>query len=506
MSGIFSNLLPATPKDKLKKAGVILDRLRSQLEQEPDERVKMDFQAQVIEHERILIALSQESSWRHPLDHMRNVNTAVAELGETKDQFLTASEEARKREEAARKEEARVAQLQAAVTKMYETYDKHVSLRRRPPVPVELQPQELAPKMKSRSASTHTTDMPSAGASAASVGGFTKGHRHTDTAAFGESGASRSAVHHSGSDAYGRARTSEEHSMMSKTSSYGSSYALFFIVSVNCSFVQVLTSTPPRADLDRVSSIYMIRFVTGYELIDRVFGGRPPETSDNSHSGHSARSIDSAGDRRYKEAGIYSISSADITRTPASGPYTNYTHAKKESMSASRSTSELNTSQWQRERTPAFLNAPGAPVQHHGDPRGTHGGRKTRGRETLAPPAQYPSGPTGSTYPVGSVGYSSGTNYPASGGGYSARGGAPPAAGPSAGGSAYLAPSGGAYHAQPGGSYYPPGGAYHPPGPGQPPSSGHHPAPPQAPYSGPMQPPRQSSSHEHSSKHGGGRR
>ncbi|KAL1684212.1 hypothetical protein EV122DRAFT_272782 [Schizophyllum commune] len=480
MSGVLSNFIPEKPKDKLKKAGVILDQLRSQLEQEPDERVKRTFQNRAIEHERVLTALSKESSWPHPLDHRSNVNTAVAELKETKKQFLTASEEARKRaeaeKEAARKAEEHDAQVQVAVSKMFETYEKYNYLRR-PPVPPELQPQELAPRMKSRSASTHTTDMPSAGASAASVGSPTKGHRHTDTVAFGGSGADKSAVQHSGSIAVGRARTSEEHSMMSKTSSYGSSDSR--------------SSHQPRHE--RTST--------------EVFGGRT--TSDDSHLGHrSARSSDSTGARRNKEEGIYSVSSADLTKTTASGPYgTNYTHAKKESMSASRSTSELNTSQWQRERTPAFLNAPGAPVQYHGDPRGSHDDRKTRGRQTLAPPAQYPSGPTGGNYPVGSGGYSSGTNYPASGGGH-------PAAVSPAGGSAYLAPPGGAYHAPPGGayyaqpgsSYYPPGGAYYPPGPGQPSSSGAFPAPSQAPYPAPAQPPRQSSSHKHSSKHGSGRR
>lgn len=90
------------------------------------------------------------------MDHRSNVNTAVAELKETKKQFLvrelkyfpesfltcwqTASEEARKRaeaeKEAARKAEEHDAQVQVAVSKMFETYEKYNYLRR-PPVPPE---------------------------------------------------------------------------------------------------------------------------------------------------------------------------------------------------------------------------------------------------------------------------------------------------------------------------------------------------------------------------------
>ncbi|KAI5832410.1 hypothetical protein K523DRAFT_414217 [Schizophyllum commune Tattone D] len=235
---------------------------------------------------------------------------------------------------------------------------------------------------------------PSGTGSTVRQGATAMGHRHTDTVAFGAGHADDAAApRQSQTHSHRRGHSSDAGSLISKSSSYGSTPS----------------SQSHQARPERTSS--------------GAFGVPATEytrTSDSSQSDRSKYSS-STHSHPHRHAGGHSSSTFNVA-DPAFGS-TPALPAPADAFvrRSNASTTNLPSAPWHYASAPSF--APGS----------TFGGQAPR--QTLAPPGQTPAG------------------------------------------SPYAAPG------------YP-----------------GHPAPAQAPYSAPAQPSRHSSSHKHSSKHGGSRR
>ncbi|KAL1741216.1 hypothetical protein HDZ31DRAFT_76338 [Schizophyllum fasciatum] len=225
------------PSHELANAREELHRLQKALNDEQDEKIQSQYRTELVTVAARVKSLSQHHFAAQNVVYGGQIRKAVEELNVTAKGYRTASQEAKAQAAAAAEQAAKAAadakqseetdaRVQAVVTdalarmnpKSAVMLERQVLLRnaaRRLLTPPRVSPPvQLAPMPRSRSSSRPITRAPASVVQYPGVG--RRGHRRMDTVAFGPVDADRSS--HSGSG-----RSSEEQSMISRSSSYDSS-------------------------------------------------------------------------------------------------------------------------------------------------------------------------------------------------------------------------------------------------------------------------------------------